>query len=148
MTSNPEARLLKLLPPEAFSAETPRGPHPLDRVEGTFTSRLNGMANPPTAADLASAMDGATNRPLTEREEHAVWTWLNECTTADLVEAYLDGAYAMRTLVAAMHCVGGALGHDEARTRAINTHCQTEWIERRDRADPAAEMKVVPHRRF
>lgn len=77
-----------------------------------------------------------------------MWTWLNEATTAELVEAHLDGAYAMRTLVAAMHCVGGALGHDEARTRAINTHCETAWIERRDRADPAAEMKVVPNRRF
>ena len=148
MTSNPEARLLKLLPPEAFNAERPRGPHPLDRVEGTFTSRLNGVADPPTAADLASAMDGACTRPLTEREERAVWTWLNEATTAELVHAWLDGAYALRELVAAMHRVGGASGHDEARMRAINTHCEVTWIERRDRADPAAEMKVIPHRRF
>ena len=121
----------------------------MDRIEGVFASRLCGMANPPTAADLASAMDAAAGgRPLTEREEHAVWTWLNECTTAELVAAWLDGAYAMRTLVAAMHIVGGATGHDEARTRAINTHCEFAWIERRDRADPAAEMKVMPHRRF
>ena len=141
--------MLALLPPEAFSAHTPRGPRPLDRIQGVFASRLGGMTNPPTAQDLASAMASAAGgRPLTDTEELAAWTWLIECTTAELVTAWLDGAYAMRTLIAAMHCVGGATGHDEARTRALNTHCEFAWIERRDRADPAAEMKVMPRRRF
>ena len=143
-----EERLLKLLPPEAFSAEKPRGPHPLHRVDGTFASRLNGMANPPTAADLANAIDGACTRSLSEQEEQAVWTWFKECTTAELIEGHLEGAYSMRALVAAMHRVGGADAHDEARKRAINTHCEAAWIERRNRADPAAEMKVIPHRKF
>ena len=142
---------LKLLPPEAFSAQTPppesRG-EAGDRIEGTFASRTNGMRDPPSAADLMSALAGAETRSLTEQEDRAVWTWLEENTTADLVWAHLEGAYSLRALVAAMHAVAGATDHDEARIRALNTHCEFAWIARRDRADPAAEMKVVPHRRF
>ena len=142
---------LKLLPPEAFSARAGthrRRHHDTSRVVGTFASRTNGMQNPPTAEDLASALANAEQRKLTVQEQRAVWTWLEENTTAEMVETYLEDEYSLRALVAVMHAVGGDSDHDEARMRALNTYCEADWIERRDQADPAAEMKVVPRRRF
>ena len=141
---------VKLLPAAAFADGKPAsGGHP--HIEGVFAARCGGMDDPPTAHDLARALarTSAGAGTLGPRERRALGVWLTEASTAQVVEASLDGAYSMRALVRAMHAMGPDTVHAPERIRAINTHCEASWIPTRDAADPAARAKGPgPGRRF
>ena len=137
-----------LLPAAAFAdRDETSGHHP--HIERVFAARCEGMNDPPTAQDLARALTGAGADTLNARERRALGVWLTEASTAEMVEASLDGAYSMRALVGAMHAMQPDTVHAPARIRAINTHCEAAWIPTRDAADPAARAKApAPRRRF
>ena len=102
-----------LLPPGAFSdrpaAEddfrrlcapgTPRGRHAL-AVQRRLASGCAGWKRRPTAEEFYDAV--RAERP-TERQAGIIRMWGAEATAGELIEAWVQHAYTLRELVAAMH---------------------------------------------
>lgn len=102
-----------LLPPDAFSdrpaAEdvfrrlyapgTPRGRHAL-AVRLRLASGCAGWKRRPAAEEFYDAV--RADRP-TERQASIIRMWGTEATTAEIIEAWVQHAYTLRQLVAALH---------------------------------------------
>ena len=89
--------------------------HPL--IESVFFSRTAGMPLPATQAEFHEAI--ATQTP-NERQLAVLRIWLREATPLDVVQAWLDGAYSLRSIVQAMHATCGDRGWRPALTEKIN----------------------------
>ena len=102
-----------LLPPDAFSDRpaseddfrrlcapgTPRGRHAL-AVQCRLASGCAGWKQRPTSEEFYDAV--RAERP-TERQAGIICMWGTEATLAELIEAWVQRAYTLRQLVAALH---------------------------------------------
>ena len=95
-------RYIGYAPPWAQRAWQTRPGDTLGMVRAVFASRCCGYAVRPSAEALATALHPAAPQTPTIGEP-AVRAWLTEATREEIVEAWLQGAYPIHTLVAALH---------------------------------------------
>lgn len=95
-------RYIGYAPPWAQRAWQTRPGDTLGMVRAVFASRCCGYAVRPSAEALARALHPDAPQTPTIGEP-AVRAWLTEATREEIVEAWLQGAYPIHTLVAALH---------------------------------------------
>lgn len=112
---------ITVLPPERFTDEAmpeerkkrlrgswyekarAAGPRNSPIVAGRFAQVCCGWPRPPTAEELYEAVRAIDPTP---RQRAVFTTWLCESPPHELLEAWADGVYTIRELVAAMHAHG------------------------------------------
>ena len=97
----PPERYIGYAPPWAQRAWQTRPGDTLGMVRAVFASRCCGYAVRPSAEALAKALHPDAPQPPTIGDP-AVRAWLTEATREEIVEAWLQGAYPIHTLVAAL----------------------------------------------
>ena len=95
-------RYIGYAPPWAQRAWQTRPGDTLGMVRAVFASRCCGYSVRPSAEALARALHPDAPQTPTIGEP-AVRAWLTEATREEIVEAWLQGAYPIHTLVAALH---------------------------------------------
>ena len=125
-------RPASLLPPDAFSDRpasedsfrrlcapgTPRGRH-APAVRLRLASSCAGWKRRPTAEEFYDAV--RAEQP-TERQASIIRMWGTEATTGDIIEAWVQRAYTLRQIVAALHRANF--------TYAPRIHKLNRWAER------------------
>ena len=98
----PPERYIGYAPPWAQRAWQTRPGDTLGMVRAVFASRCCGYAVRPSAEALARALRPDAPQPPTVGDP-AVRAWLTEAKREEIVEAWLQGACPVHTLVAALH---------------------------------------------
>ncbi len=113
----PEERKKRLRGPWYEKARE-AGPRNSPIVAGRFAQVCCGWLRPPTAEELYEAVRAIDPTP---RQRAVFTTWLCESPPHELLEAWADGVYTMRELVAAMYAHGWETG---PRSQYLNNFAQ------------------------